>query len=175
MLEKGGLISEFWHTDIIDRNFFLKRNRIVAGISEATLIIESGEKGGSLVTADIANSYNRDVFAVPGRVNDTFSKGCNNLIKNQQAQLVTSGNEIAKFLQWDDKPVKNKNIQLNLFVDLNDDEQKIYDYLIENGKTTLDELAISLQMPISKTAQTLLQMELNNIVTSLAGKQFEVL
>ncbi len=175
MLNQGGLITEFWHTDIIDRNNFLQRNRIVAGISEATLIIESGEKGGALVTADIANSYNRDVFAIPGRINDTYSKGCNNLIKNQQAQLITSGEEIIQFLQWEEKPVKNKNIQLNLFVDLNPDEQKIYDYLIENGKTSLDNLSVALQMPVSKTAQTLLQMELSNIVASLAGKQFEVI
>ena len=175
MLNNGGLITEFWHTDIVDRNNFLKRNRIVAGISEATLIIESGEKGGALVTADIANSYNRDVFAVPGRVSDNFSKGCNNLIKNQQAQLITSGDDIIKYLQWDDKPILNKNIQLNLFVDLNADEQKIYDYLLENGKTSLDELSVAIQMPVSKTAQILLQMELNNVINSLAGKQFEVI
>ena len=175
MLEKGGLITEFWHTDTIDRNNFLKRNRIIAGISEATLIIESGEKGGSLVTADIANSYNRDVFAVPGRTSDIYSKGCNNLIKNSQAQLITRGKDIVDILQWEKKDSKNKNPQLNLFVDLSADEQKIFDFLQEKGKTGLDEIAFSLGFPISKTAQLLLQMELNNVISSLSGKQFEII
>jgi len=174
MLDNGGLISEFWSSDIVDRNNFLKRNRIVAGLSEATIIVESGEKGGSLVTADIANSYNRDVFAVPGRATDKFSIGCNNLIKRNQAILMTSAQDIIDFLQWENKPAQ-KNLQLNLFVDLNPEEQKIFDFLQENGKTTLDELAVSIQMPISKTAQILLNLELNNVVSSLPGKQYEIL
>ncbi len=175
MLEQGGLITEFWHTDLIDRNNFLKRNRIIAGISEATIIIESGEKGGSLVTADIANSYNRDVFALPGRSTDIFSKGTNNLIKNNQAQLITSGKDIIEILQWKKKENKTSSAQLNLFVDLNSEEQKIFDLLQEKGKMRLDDIAISLGFPISKTAQLLMQMELNNIVSGLAGKQFEVI
>ncbi len=175
MLSQGGLITEFWHTDSIDRNNFLKRNRIIAGISQATLIVESGEKGGSLVTADIANSYNRDVFAIPGRASDIFSKGCNNLIKNNQAQLVTSGKDIIDYLQWESKEKTNHGKQLNLFVDLSPEEQQIFDFLNENGKTGLDEIAFSLSFPISKTAQLLLQMELNNVVAGLAGKQFEII
>jgi DNA processing protein len=175
MLANGGLISEFWSSDIVDRNNFLKRNRIVAGLSEATIIIESGEKGGSLVTADIANSYNRDVFAVPGRSTDKFSLGCNNLIKRNQAALITSAQDIIDFLQWETKEKTNKNVQLNLFVDLNPEEQRIFDFLQENGKTTLDEIAFSLEMPISKTAQILLGLELQNVITSLAGKQYEIL
>jgi len=175
MLEKGGLITEFWHTDPIDRNNFLKRNRIIAGLSQATVIIESGEKGGSLVTADIANSYNRDVFAVPGRSSDLYSKGCNNLIKNNQAQLITSGKDIVNTLQWEKKETGSKHLQLNLFVDLSPEEQKIFDFLQENGKTGLDEIAFRLGFPISKTAQLLLQMELSNIVSGLAGKKFEII
>lgn len=175
MLQQGGLITEFWHTDTIDRNNFLKRNRIIAGISEATLIIESGEKGGSLVTANIANSYNRDVFAVPGRASDIYSAGCNNLIKNNQAQLVTNARDIIRFLRWEDNNKKRENPQLNLFVDLTPEEQQIFDFLRENGKTGLDEIAISTGFPVSKTAQLLLQMELNNVVTGLAGKQFEII
>jgi DNA processing protein len=175
MLHQGGLITEFWHTDIIDRNNFLKRNRIIAGISEATVIIESGEKGGSLVTADIANSYNRDVFAVPGRATDTYSKGCNNLIKSNKAQLITSGKDIIEMLGWKHKETAQTTPQLNLFVDLTEDEQKIFDLLNEKGKSGLDEIAIALGFPISKTAQLLLQMELNNIVSGLTGKQFELI
>jgi DNA processing protein len=174
MLENGGLISEFWHSDIVDRNNFLKRNRIVAGLSEATIIIESGEKGGSLVTADIANSYNRDVFAVPGRANDTFSQGCNNLIKQNKAALVTSAQDIIQYLQWENKKNEKKNLQLNLFVELSEDEQQIFDLLQEKGKMSLDEMAVMLRFPVSKTAQLLLQMELNNVVKGLSGKFFEL-
>ncbi len=175
MLDNGGLISEFWHTDAVDRNNFLKRNRIIAGISEATLVIESGEKGGALVTADIANSYNRDVFAVPGRLSDMFSKGCNNLIKNNKAALVTDAHDIIELLQWSEDKIKPDNPQLNLFVDLTDDEQLIFDLLQTEAKLSLDEIAVKLQMPISKTAQILLQMELKNIISSLPGKMYELL
>jgi len=175
MLENGGLISEFWHTDPVDRNNFLKRNRIVAGMSEAVIIIESGVKGGALVTADIANSYNRDVFAVPGRSSDTFSKGCNNLIKNNKAALITNAQDIINLLQWQEQKLKPVNPQLNLFVDLTDDEQLIFDLLQAEGKMSLDNMSLKLEMPVSKLAQTLLQMELNNIVTSLPGKLFELL
>ena len=175
MIENGGLISEFWHTDPVDRNNFLKRNRIVAGISEATLVIESGEKGGALVTADIANSYNRDVFAVPGRVFDTFSKGCNNLIKRNKAALVTKVEDIIDMLQWSEEKVKPVSPQLNLFIDLTDDEQLIFDLLQVETKLSLDEIAVKLQMPVSKTAQILLQMELKNVISSLPGKMYELL
>jgi len=175
MLENGGLISEFWHSDIVDRNNFLKRNRIVAGLSEATIIIESGKKGGSLVTADIANSYNRDVFAVPGRASDIYSLGCNNLIKRNQAALITSATDIIEMLQWETQEKKTTNKQLNLFVDLNEDEQKIFDFLQEKGKTSLDEMAFQLKMPISQAAQNLLNMELNGVVAGLAGKMFEII
>ena len=175
MLEKGGLISEFWHTDPVDRNNFLKRNRIVAGMSEATLIVESGAKGGALVTADIANSYNRDVFAVPGRITDTFSQGCNNLIKNNKAALVTGAQDIIDMLQWSEEKIKPASPQLNLFIDLTDDEQLIFDLLQNESKLSLDEIAVKLQMPVSKTAQVLLQMELKNIISSLPGKMYELL
>ena len=175
MLESGGLISEFWHTDRVDRNNFLKRNRIVAGISEAVIIIESGVKGGALVTADIANSYNRDVFALPGRTTDTFSKGCNNLIKQNKAALIIDAQDIINMLQWTEETIKPANPQLNLFVDLNNDEQRIFDLLQVEGKMSLDEMALKLEMPVSKLAQILLQMELNNIIVSLPGKFFELL
>ena len=96
--ERGGFITDFWHSDELQRENFLKRNRIVAGISEATIIIESAAKGGSLVTADIANSYSRDVFAVPGRTTDIYSKGCNDLIKRNNAAILTSANDLIEML-----------------------------------------------------------------------------
>ncbi|MCH3883772.1 DNA-processing protein DprA [Tenacibaculum aquimarinum] len=171
--EKGGFLTEFWHNENPQRENFLKRNRIVAGISKATIIIESAKKGGSLVTADIANSYNRDVFSVPGRTIDLYSQGCNNLIKTNQAHLLTSAEDIVKMLNWDVSK-KQTPKQETLFVELNETEQKIYDYLQENGKQLLDVIALHCDLPTYKLASILVQMELKGIVKPLPGKMFEV-
>ena len=112
----GGFFSEFWSSAEFDRKHFLRRNRIIAGISEATIVIESAEKGGSLVTADIANSYNRDVFAVPGRTNDLQSVGCNNLIKHQKAHMLTSPLDVPYILGWELENDRKAVIQKQLFV-----------------------------------------------------------
>jgi DNA processing protein len=174
--ENGGFITEFWHKEPIQRENFLKRNRIVAGISQATIIIESAEKGGSLVTADIANSYSRDVFAVPGRTTDLYSNGCNNLIKRNQAALLTSAEDIAKMLNWDISESRNSTPkQQQLFIELNDIEQKIYDYLQANGKQILDIIAIECQIPTYKLASLLLQLEMKGVIKPLPGKLFEVI
>ena len=170
----GGFFTEFWSEDQPLRENFLKRNRIVAGISKATIIIESAEKGGSLVTADIANSYDRDVFAVPGRSTDLFSKGCNNLIKNNKAHLLTSAIDIVKLLNWDIHQKPKKEIQKQLFVELNNQEQKIYDYLSMNGKQLLDVVALECHIPLYQLSSVLLQMELKGVIKPLPGKMFEV-
>ena len=171
--ENGGFLSEFWHDDVPLRENFLKRNRIVAGISKATIIIESAVKGGSLVTADIANSYDKDVFAVPGRTSDIYSKGCNNLIKNNRAFLLNSADEIVKMLNWDlsEKP---KIIQQQLFLELNENEQKIYDLLHEKGKQLLDVISLECNIPIYQLSAVLLQMELKGVSKPLPGKMFEL-
>jgi len=116
--DNGGFVTDFWSTSNPDRENFLKRNRIVAGISEATIVIESAEKGGSLVTAHIANSYHRDVFAVPGRTSDLQSVGCNNLIKQQRAHLLTSAADLLYILGWNIEKEQPKLIQKQLFIDL---------------------------------------------------------
>lgn len=172
--DNGGFFTEFWSEDQPLRENFLKRNRIVAGISKATIIIESAEKGGSLVTADIANSYDRDVFAVPGRSTDLFSKGCNNLIKNNKAHLLTSATDIVKLLNWDIHQKPKKEIQKQLFVELNTQEQKIYDYLSMNGKQLLDVVALECHIPLYQLSSVLLQMELKGVIKPLPGKMFEV-
>lgn len=172
--DNGGFFTEFWSEDQPLRENFLKRNRIVAGISKATIIIESAEKGGSLVTADIANSYDRDVFAVPGRSTDLFSKGCNNLIKNNKAHLLTSASDIVKLLNWDIHQKPKKEIQKQLFVELNTQEQKIYDYLNMNGKQLLDVVALECHIPLYQLSSILLQMELKGVIKPLPGKMFEV-
>lgn len=172
--EKGGFLTEFWSTSNPEKENFVKRNRIVAGMSEATIVIESAEKGGSLITANLANDYNRDVFAVPGRTTDKFSQGCNNLIKTQRAHLLTSAADILYILNWELQPKEEKVIQKQLFISLENDEQKLYDYLLKNGKQLLDVIALDCDLPVFKTASILLNMELKGVVRPLPGKLFEV-
>jgi len=174
MEENGGFLTEFWSTSNPDKENFVKRNRIVAGMSEATIVIESAEKGGSLITANLANDYNRDVFAVPGRTTDKFSQGCNNLIKTQRAHLLTSAADILYILNWELEAKEEKVIQKQLFITLENDEQKLYDYLIKNGKQLLDVIALDCDLPVFKTASILLNMELKGVVRPLPGKLFEV-
>ncbi len=170
----GGFFTDFWSTDAFDRNNFLKRNRIIAGISEATIVIESAEKGGSLVTADIANSYNRDVFAVPGRTTDSQSIGCNNLIKQQKAHLLSTPLDVPYLLNWQLEDLKQPIIQKQLFVELEDNEKVVYNYLKNNEKQMLDIIALHCNIPIYKLAGLLLNMELKGVVRPLPGKLFEV-
>ena len=172
--QNGGFFTDFWSTDNFDRNNFLKRNRIIAGLSEATIVIESAEKGGALVTADIANSYDREVFAVPGRPTDKYSIGCNNLIKAQRAHILTSVADIVYILNWELNE-KQPSVQKQLFVELEKDEQKIFDFLKSSGKTELDLLALNCQFPTFKTASLLLNMELKGAIRPLPGKLFEAI
>ena len=169
----GGFITEFWSTSNPDRENFLQRNRIIAGMSEATVVIESAEKGGSLVTADIAHSYNRDVFAVPGRSTDQFSRGCNNLIKQQKAHVLTSAADLIYMLGWELHENQEVTIQRELFVDLNETEKSIYHYLQLNGKQLLDTVALECNLPIYKTSSSLLHMEMKGVIRPLPGKLFE--
>ena len=170
----GGFFTDFWSTHAFERTNFLKRNRIIAGLSEATIVIESAEKGGSLVTADIANSYNREVFAVPGRPGDSQSKGCNNLIKSQNAHLLTGAADLVYLLNWDTSP-KTSGIQKQLFIELDPQEEPIHKYLVEYGKQQLDSIALHCDMPTYKAAGLLLEMELKGLIRPLPGKLFEVI
>ena len=172
--KNGGFITEFWKGDKPLRGHFLQRNRIIAGISQATIVIESASRGGSLVTADIANSYNRDVFAYPGRTSDQFSKGCNELIKNHKASIITSADDIIKTLNWDN-PNNSKVIQKQLFIDLSLEEQQLYDFLLKNGKSILDHIALQNGFTIQKTVSILFNLELQSVVRPLPGKLFEAI
>lgn len=174
MEENGGFITEFWSTSNPDKENFVRRNRIVAGISEATIVIESADKGGSLITANLANDYNRDVFAVPGRVTDRYSQGCNDLIKTQKASLLSSAADLIYVLNWDIEK-KPKAIQKQLFIDLETDEQKIYDFLLKNGKELLDIIALECDFPVFKISGILLNMELKGVIRPLPGKLFEAI
>ncbi|MFN3752841.1 DNA-processing protein DprA [Flavobacterium sp.] len=174
--QNGGFLTEFWSNSNPEKENFVKRNRIVAGMSEATIVIESADKGGSLITANMANDYNRDVFAVPGRTTDKYSQGCNDLIKSQRANLITSAADLVYCLNWEiHSHVQNDNkvVQKQLFVTLDFEEQKIYDYLQKNGKQSLDVVALECDFPIFKISSILLTMELKGIIRPLPGKFFE--
>jgi len=173
MEENGGFLTEFWSQSNPDKENFVRRNRIVAGMSEATIVIESAEKGGSLITANAANDYNRDVFAVPGRITDKYSLGCNNLIKTQQAHLLSSAADLVYMLNWELENETIKPIQKQLFVALDFEEQKVYDYLQNSGKQLLDTIALECDLPIYKISSLLLNMELKGVVRPLPGKLFE--
>ncbi|WP_396177411.1 DNA-processing protein DprA [Flavobacterium sp.] len=174
MEEKGGFMTEFWSSSNPDKENFVKRNRIVAGMTEATIVIESAERGGSLITAMLANDYNRDVFAVPGRTTDKFSTGCNNLIKTQKANLLTSAADLIYMLNWD-IAASTKAVQKQLFVDLPPDEQIIYDYLLQKGKELMDTIALDCGFPIYVLSGMLLNMELKGVIRPLPGKLFEAI
>lgn len=175
MEENGGFMTDFWSSSNPDKENFVKRNRIVAGMSEATIVIESADKGGSLITATMAGDYNRDVFAFPGRATDKYSQGCNNLIKTQKANLITSAADLIYMLNWDLDSEKSKPVQKQLFVDLDNDEQKIYDYLLKNGKELLDIIALECEFPVYKISSILLNMELKGVIRPLPGKLFEAI
>ena len=173
--KNGGFYTEFWSTSNPERENFLKRNRIIAGMAEATIVVESAEKGGSLVTADIANSYDRDVFAVPGRAEDKYSMGCNNLIKQQKAHMITSAADLIYLLNWEVENKQTKTVQKQLFVELDSEEKSIYSYLQKEGKQLLDSIALECNLPVYKVSSTLLNMEMKGVIRPLPGKLFEVI
>jgi len=171
MLGNGGLITDFLSDALPERNNFLKRNRIIAGLADATLVVESGISGGALITADIANSYNRDVFAVPGRPDDPWSAGCNNLIKNNKAILAECSDDIESFLSW--KPEKSKPaIQRTLFSDLDDNEKLVFEMISKEGELSIDILCRSLGIPVYKLSSLLLQMEFKGLLKCSPGNLY---
>lgn len=175
VLENGGFITDFWFNEGVKRENFLKRNRIIAGLSQATLVIESAKKGGSLVTADIANSYNREVFAVPGKATDIYSQGCNNLIKTNQAALITCAEDVIKMLNWEVKKSLSKPIQKQLFITLTNEQQQICEVLVKQGKLELDSISLQCKLPINKVNSLLFELEMKGVVRPLPGKYFELI
>lgn len=174
MTVNGGLLTDQLSFTAPDRQNFPKRNRIVAGLCDALLVIESGQKGGSLITAEMANSYNRDVFAVPGRINDGKSEGCNHLIRDNKAALLTGSAELLETMNWNDTrkiPVKR---QRELFLELSEQEQRIVSLLQEQGSTQIDELYLKSGLTSSGAASALLMLEMQGIVVSLPGKCYRL-
>ena len=172
--ENGGLISDYRSKTKMMPMHFAERNRIVAGMADAVIVIESSEKGGSLITADLANGYNRDVFALPGRVDDSQSVGCNRLIKSNKAALLESAKDIEYIMGWEKKSGKNNNRQVELFIDLTDEETKLIELIKEKEAISIDELSLLANFPISKTTTLLLNLEFSGIIKSLPGKMYQL-
>jgi DNA processing protein len=169
IVRQGALLTEYSTFHTPDKKNFIARNRIIAGLADATLVVESGEKGGALITADLANSYNRDVFALPGRAGDEWSQGCNNLIKKNMAALVENAADLAWFLGWEMKNSPTQAVQKELFLSLGEEEQLLLDILKEQKELPLDELAVLAGMPVSKTSALLLNLEFAGMVKNLPG------
>jgi DNA processing protein len=173
MIENGALLSDYKSRTNPDRENFPKRNRIVAGISDLTIVIESSKKGGSLITAHIANDYNRDVFALPGRLGDSQSEGCNNLIKTNKAALIQSVKDIEYIMGWEVKK-KTKPTQQQLFVELTPEQKIIADIITKQGKIGIDELSLQAKLPMNKITAELLDMEFSGVVKTLPGKVYSL-
>ena len=174
MLETGALITDFPIGTNPDRENFPKRNRIVAGMADATILVEAAAKGGALITAELANGYNRDVFAVPGRVSDRYSEGCNNLIKYLKASLITSGKDVLRSMGWDEIPSEKKpQPQKKLLINLTEDQEKLVTVL-QQQEHTIDRLSVLAEMPMSRVASVLLELEFEGVVTNLPGKVYKL-
>ncbi|GGG93699.1 DNA-processing protein DprA [Pedobacter zeae] len=174
MVLNGGLLTEFPILTNPDRTNFPQRNRIIAGIADATIVVEASIKGGALITAEIANSYHKDVYAFPGRTNDVFSEGCNFLIKTNRAGLIHNAHDLIYYLGWDDElKEKKKETQTVLQLSLTPNEQRVVDAL-QNGQLSIDELCIQLNMQQSKLAIVVLTLEMQGIIVSLPGKIYKL-
>jgi DNA processing protein len=175
MIGQGGILTDFMSGTNPDAVNFPKRNRIVAGLCDALVVIESKRGGGSLITATIANSYNKDVFAFPGRAGDVLAEGCNGLIKQNRAVLIENAADLLYAMQWQDiekKPKASK--QIPLLINLSDDEKRIIDVFSEKSSLHIDEICQTTEFTISKISALLLQLEFSNIINSRPGKMYEL-
>lgn len=172
--EEGGLLTELTSKVAPDKHHFPARNRIVAGMCDATIVVQTGDKGGSMITAELANGYNKDVFAFPGRVNDEKSSGCNQLIKDNKATLLTDARQLLQTMGWLDehkKPVRK--IQREIFIELSAEQRKILDLLNERNSATIDEINLLSGLTNSEVAAAILTLELENLIVSLPGKIYQ--
>lgn len=168
----GGLLTEFGFGSRPDRENFPMRNRIIAALSDAVVIVESAIKGGSIITSEFADAYNKDIFALPGRVNDPMSEGPNHLIKTHKAHMITSAADIGYIMRWEE--IANQPVQAQLFIDLTEREQTLVDYLRQHKELPIDALQHLMQMPSSEISSLLLQLEFKGIVRPLPGKRYMI-
>lgn len=174
MLSNGGLLTEFMSHSTAEKLNFVARNRIVAGMADATMVVESAQKGGSLITARIAEDYGRDVFAVPGRVNDAYSAGCNNLIRDNRATLLLNAEDFVQNMGWATLQAEQRPVQRNLFEELSSDETVVFEALKDSEGKQLNQLTVETNLPVAQLSSTLFDMELKGIVRRLAGGTYRL-
>lgn len=173
IVQRGGaVVSDYTSQDQIHRGNFLARNRIIAALSDCTVVVESANKGGALVTANIAASYSRDVFAVPGRVTDEFSKGCNRLIMNNQAAAITCAEDLVKAMRWESKLIPEQAQELELFPQLTAEQQKVVDILRKNGDQHINDLAGLMALPIYRLMAILVELDTKGVIGTLPGCRY---
>lgn len=171
IVSDGALVSEYASFHNSESMNFVLRNRIIAGLCDAVIVVESAERGGALFTAAYANGYNREVFALPGRVSDKFSLGCNQLIQSNQAYMIRNSDDLLSYFNLKNRP---KPVQTELFLELEPTEQMIYDFLRQNGKQQIDAISIGLKLPVFQLNAGLLNLELKGIIKPMPGKYFEL-
>ncbi len=173
MLAAGGLVTEYMSQTTVTKGNFVQRNRIVAGLADATVLVESAAKGGGLITVGIANDYHRDTFAFPGAVNAVYSQGCNNSIRNNEATLITCAEDFVKSMGWIDDAAlceaKKRGIERQFFPDLTDDEGRVVGILQENNNLQINILTVKSGIPINKLASLLFSLEMKGVVKTMAG------
>ncbi|MBN2613510.1 MAG: DNA-processing protein DprA [Bacteroidales bacterium] len=169
---QGALLTEFTSKETPEAPNFVKRNRIIAGLADATIVVESGEKGGALITADLANSYNRDVFAFPGRTIDKYSVGCNKLIKTNKAALIEDYKDLEYLMGWQARKA-NEATQKFLFTELNDEEKMVMELFEKNAELSIDQIALQCNVPVSKISYLLINLEFNGLIKCLPGKVYK--
>ena len=179
MTSHGGLLTEYFTVTKIDKANFVRRNRIVAGMSDACIVAESPRKGGALITAHLSREYGNDVFAFPGRADDKGSEGCNNLIRDNVAGLINNAEDFVKAIMWDDDAVlarqRSRGIERQIFPDLNDDETKVVDALRAINDRNINMLTISTSLPVSRLAATLFELEMKGVVRALPGGSYHLI
>jgi DNA processing protein len=176
MVKQGGLLTEYPSGTVPDRENFPSRNRIVAGMCDAVVVVEAAAKGGALITADLAMGYARDVFAFPGRVGDTQSEGCNNFIRENKAALITSAEDLLWMMGWKDEKTNTKSAvhQTQLFLELDAEQQSIVDVLRQHGESGQDAIAHHSGLGFSKLSGVLLELELKGVLKLLPGKRYKL-
>ena len=179
MVEHGGLLTEFMTQTNADKANFVRRNRIVAGCSDATIVVESAAKGGSLITAEIAQSYDRAVFAFPGNIGQPFSEGCNNLIRDNAAGLISNAEDFVKAMGWQNDAIRRQaladGIERQLFPELSPEEQKIVSLLQQTNDLQLNIISVKTGIAIHQITALLFQLEMKGVVKPLAGGMYHLL
>ena len=179
MLNHGGLLTEFMTQTNADKPNFVRRNRIVAGMADAVILVESAAKGGGLITAEIAQSYARAVFAFPGNVGQPYSEGCNNLIRDNGAGLISNASDFVKAMGWMDETLRQQantdGIERNLFPDLSPEEEQVVSLLQQTNDLQLNIITVKTGIPIGRLTALLFQLEMKGVVKPMAGGMYHLL